>query len=102
MFKGDGSIHICGDDKQTVNKTAGCDKYPNPKTKDIFATFTKLDLSQAYQQPLLPNSRELLTINMHKGLFQPTRLQFGVRSVSGIFQRELENRLASIPSLTKK
>ena len=55
-------------------------------------------MSQAYQQLLLsPRSRELLTINTHKGLFQPTRLQFGVHSASGIFQRELENRLASIP-----
>ena len=60
--------------------------------------FTKLDLSQAYQQLLLsPRSRELLTINTHKGLFQPTRLQFGVNSASEIFQRELENRLAFIP-----
>ena len=44
-----------------------------------------------------PKSRELLTVNTHKGLFQPTRLQFGVHSASGIFQRELENRLATIP-----
>ena len=60
--------------------------------------FTKLDLRQAYQPLLLsPKLRELLTVNTHKGLFQPTRLQFGVDSASGIFQRELKNRLVSIP-----
>ena len=102
VLKEDGGIRICGDYKQTVNKAADCDKYPIPKTEDIFATlhggekFSKLDLSQAYQQLILSqNSRELLTINTHKGLFQPTRLQFGVHSASGIFQRELESRLAS-------
>ena len=59
--------------------------------------FAKLDLCQAYQQLLLsPNSRELLTINTHKGLFQSIRLQFGVHSASVIFQRELENRLAPV------
>ena len=104
VLKDDGSVRICGDCKQTVNKAAACDKYALPKTEDIFATivgeekFSKLDLSQAYQQLVLsPGSRELLTINTHKGLFQPTRLQFGVHSASGIFQRELENRLATIP-----
>ena len=105
VFKPDGSIRICGDYKQTVNKIASCDKYPVLKTEDIFAIlhggekFTKLDLSRAYQQLLLsPKSRQLLTVNTHKGLFQPTCLQFGVHAASGIFQRELaENRLAAIP-----
>ena len=104
-MKDDGSVRICGDYKQTVNKAAACDIYPVPKTEDIFATivggggeFSKLDLSQACQQLVLsPGSRELITINTHKGLFQPTRLQFGVHSASGIFQRQLENRLATIP-----
>ena len=66
VFKGDSSIHICGDYKhdykqrQTIYKVANCDKYPIPKTKDIFAKWgggqwglTKLDLSQFYQQFLL-------------------------------------------------
>ena len=54
-------------------------------------------MSQVYQQFLLDsNPRELLTIKTHIGLVQPNRLQFGVHSASGIFQRELENRLASI------
>ena len=103
-FKRGWCIRICGDYTQTVNKAADCDIYPIPKTEDIFATlhggekFSKLDLSQAYQQLILPqNLRELLTINTHKGFFQPTRLQFRVHSASGIFQRELESRLASIP-----
>ena len=107
VLKGDGSIRICGDYKLTVNKAADCDKYPILKTEDIFATlhggekFSKLDLSQGYQQLILSqNLRELLTINTHKGLFQPTTLQFGVHSASGIFQRELESRLASIPFVT--
>ena len=51
-----GPIRICGDYKQTVNKIAPLDSYPIPSTIDQLATlaggqkFTKLDLSQAYQQ----------------------------------------------------
>ena len=90
--------------QKDVKKAADCDKIPYPKNRRSFCyiewgeKFTKLDLSQAYQQLLLsPYSRELLTLKIHKGFFQPTRLQFGVHSASGIFQRELENRHASIP-----
>ena len=58
---------------------------------------TKLDLSQAYQQLLLnEKSCDYLTINMHSGLFHPTRLQFGVHSAAGIFQREMESGLSHI------
>ena len=38
VFKSDGSIRLCGDYKQTVNKVVSCDKYPVPKTEDILAT----------------------------------------------------------------
>ena len=38
------------------------------------------------------SSRELLTINTHLGLFKPTRLTFGIKSVTGIFQRAIENK----------
>ena len=38
-------------------------------------TFTKLDLSQAYQQLKLDmESRKYIVINAHKGLFRYTRL----------------------------
>ena len=34
-FKSDGSIGICADYKQTVNKVASYDKYAVPKAKEI-------------------------------------------------------------------
>lgn len=57
IVKSDGkSIRICGDYKVTINRVAKLDNYPIPKTEDLLATrgggveFTKLDLSQAYEQ----------------------------------------------------
>ena len=35
------------------------------------------------------SSQELLTINTHLGLFKPTRLAFGIKSATGIFQRAI-------------
>ena len=42
------------------------------------------------------SSRELLTINTHLGLFKPTRLTFGIKSATGIFQRAIENKLKGL------
>ena len=41
-------------------------------------------------------TRELLTISTHRGLYRPSRLQFGVHSATGIFQRVMEQTLAGI------
>ena len=61
-------------------------------------TFTKLDMSQAYQQLTLDDSsKEVVTINTHKGLFCYQRLPFGVSSAPGIFQRTMESLLQGIP-----
>ena len=55
---------------------------------------TKLDLAHAYQQVMFDSdSRKLLTVNTHRGLFEPSRLKFGVYSATGIFQREWRNGL---------
>ena len=77
---------------------------PIPKTGDLLATlgggnkFTKLDMSQAYQQLVLDeDSKKYTTINTHKGLYQYNRLPFGVSSSPGIFQRTMENLLQGIP-----
>ena len=100
------SVRICGDFKQTVNKVSPLDKYPIPKIKDLFSQltggqkFTKLDMSQAYQQICLDDeSKRDVVINTSKGLFQYDRLPFGISSAPGIFQRVMENLLRGIPKV---
>lgn len=62
--------------------------------EDLFASlvrekkFTKLDLPQAYQQSSLDKEcRKYVTINTHKGLYQYTRLLFGIASAPAMFQK---------------
>ena len=80
------------------------DQYPLPKPQELLATlsggqkFTKLDFSAAYQQILLDEeSRKLLTINTHLGLFKYCRLPFGITSAPAIFQRLMDTLLQGIP-----
>ncbi|KAK3738200.1 hypothetical protein QZH41_012780, partial [Actinostola sp. cb2023] len=105
VLKPNGSIRICGDYKCTVNQVSKLDNYPIPKTEDLLATlgggnkFTKLDMSQAYQQMTLDEQSKsyTTTINTHKGLYQYNRLPFGISSAPGIFQRTMESLLQGIP-----
>ena len=102
--KSDGTIRICGDYKVSLNRFLDVDKYPLPTTEDIFATlaggkyFTKLDLSNAYQQlELEDDARELLTVNTHRGLYRYRRLNYGVASATAIFQSTMDKILQGIP-----
>ena len=62
--------------------------------------FSKLDLSQAYQQLKLDGtSQKYLVINTHRGLFRYTRLPFGVSLAPGNFQRVMEDLLRDIPGV---
>lgn len=62
--------------------------------------FTKLDLSQAYQQLMLDEeSKKYFAINTHRGLFRYNRLLFRISSAPGIFQRILEGLLQGIPKV---
>ncbi|XP_035806354.2 uncharacterized protein K02A2.6-like [Amphiprion ocellaris] len=104
VLKGDGEARICGDYKLTINQASQLDTYPLPRVEDLFATlaggqtFTKLDMSHAYQQLLLDEeSKKYVTINTHKGLFKYNRLVFGVASSPAIFQRTMDNLLQNIP-----
>ena len=81
------SVRICGDFKQTINQAAKLDRYPIPKVEDLFSSlsggksYSKIDLSQAYQQLRLDDeSMKYVVVNTHKGLFQYTRLPFGISS----------------------
>ena len=75
VIKSDGSVRICGDYKQTVNKFSKVDRYMIPRIDDLYvklaggSSFTELDLSHAYEQMLLEeDSREFNTLNTHHGL----------------------------------
>ena len=77
-----------------------------PKAEDLFSTlaggisFTKLDLSHAYQQIVLDEAaRELVTVNTHRGLYRYTRLPFGVSSAPSLFQRTMENLFKGFPNV---
>ena len=101
--KKDGKVRVCGDYKVTVNQCLDVDQYPLPRPDDLFATlangktYSKLDLSQAYQQMVLDEgSAKCLTINTHLGLYQYTRLPFGVASAPAMFQRAMDMILQGI------
>ena len=107
VIKSDGrSLRLCGDYKVTINAASKCDKYSIPRIEDIYATlsggkiFSKIDLSNAYLQvPLHEDSRKFTTINTHQGLYQYTRLRFGVSSSPGIYQRSMDDMLRGIPGV---
>ena len=86
VIKEDSSIRICGDYKMTVNQVSQLDNYPIIEISGC-NKFAKLDLKHTHQRMLLDKSlQELLTINTHLGLFKPTRLTFGIKSATGMFQ----------------
>ena len=104
--KAEGQIRLCGDYKVTINPVLEVDQYPLPKPDNIFATlatgkyFSKIDLTHAYQKmKLKEDSRHLVTINTHRGLFRYTRLPFGVASAPSIFQKVMDTVLQGLPKV---
>ena len=105
VVKSDGkSVRICADFKQTLNPVCSAESYPLPTPEDIFAKlaggviYSTLDLSHAYHQlQLSEETQKYMVINTHKGLYKYTRLQYGINTAVGVFQRAMENVLANIP-----
>ena len=105
--KKDGSVRICGDFKVTVNPQLKVDQYPLPRIDDILASlgggkhFSKIDLRSAYLQIEMDDeSKTLLTLNTHKGLYRLNRLAFGIASAPAMWQRVMDQLLSGIPKLS--
>ena len=101
--KADSSVRLCGDYRVTVNNVIESNTYPFPSTEDLFATlaggkiFSKTDLSSAYLQlELSEASKNLLTVNTHKGLYQYERLPFGVSVAPSQFECVMDKVLSEM------
>ena len=107
LMKKSGVVRICGNFKTIINQASHTESYPLPRIEKLFSNmsggkyFSKLDLANAYLQiPVEEGSREYLTINIHKGLFQYNRLPFGVASAPAIFQRAMETLLRGLKGVS--
>ena len=62
--------------------------------------FAKIDLSNAFNQLKVDeSSSKYLTINTTKGLFQPTRLPYGIKTAALVFQNVMDQVLHGIPGV---
>ena len=105
--KPNSSLRLCVDFSTGLNKALEARQYPLPHPDDLFAKlnggklFSKIDLSEAYLQiEVEPECRELLTINMHRGLYQYNRPPSGVKCAPAIFQQTMDTMLADLPFAT--
>jgi hypothetical protein len=107
VLKENGKIKIAGDYSVTLNRDLLIDKYPMPRIEEVFAKlgggerYTKLDLSNAYNQfELSDESRKLTTISTTRGLFQYSRLVYGLANGPAVFQRTMETLLVGIDGVS--
>jgi len=101
--KADGSWRPCGDFRQ-LNIITQPDKYPLPRMDDLAGRlkgcniFTKLDLKQGYHQiPMAAADMMKTAIITPFGLFEFTRMPFGLRNAGQSFQRMMDQVLAGLP-----
>ena len=101
--KPDGTNRICTDYERTVNPVIKKVTYLQATPEELFSKiqcgerFSKIDLTKVNLQVELDDkSQKYLMINSSKGLKKPTRMPYGVKPATGIFQRFIENALLKI------
>ncbi|UYV65930.1 K02A2.6-like [Cordylochernes scorpioides] len=86
-------------DYRKVNELISSDVHPLPRIEDILDRlaqakyFSTADISSAYWQvPIHPDSRPLLAFTTLEGLYQPTRLPFGLKTSPQIYERAISQQ----------
>lgn len=105
VVKDNGSVRVCGS-FIALNGNLKDIYYPLPKIESIFAQlngnamFTKVDLKDAYLQfELDEQSKKLVTISTHKGLFTFNRLPYGIKNASFYCQKYIEQLFQGVDNV---
>jgi len=101
--KGDGTWRPCGD-YRALNSITTPDRYPVPHVQHLLqrfhgcSVFSKVDLIKAYHQIAVAECDIPKTaITTPFGLFEYTRMPFGLRNASQTFQRHMDNIFRDLP-----
>ncbi|XP_037810815.1 uncharacterized protein K02A2.6-like isoform X2 [Lucilia sericata] len=101
--KASGNLRICGDYSTGLNDQLEPHTFPLPLPDEIFINFNNcsifsiIDLNNAYMQiEVDDDTKKLLVINTHRGLYTFNRLAPGVRSAPGAFQQCMESIISGI------
>ncbi|XP_053692552.1 uncharacterized protein K02A2.6-like [Sabethes cyaneus] len=96
-------VRVCADYSTGLNSAIQPNQHPLPLPEEIFAklsgsiVFSHIDLSDAYLQiPVDKDSRQYLTINTYRGLFEFNRLPPGVKSAPSTFQTIVDAMVAGL------
>ena len=97
--KKDGGTRFCIDYRQ-LNAVTIKDRYPLPLIQDIFdqlggsKLFSTLDMRSGFWQlPMSPESIEKTAFVCHRGLFECSRLPFGLANAPSVYQRAMNKVL---------
>lgn len=99
VLKGVSDVRICIDMRR-ANEAIKRERHPLPVVDNLLTTmrkstkFSRLDISNAFHQvEISPESRYITTFITKKGLFQYTRLMFGISCAPEMFQKIIEKIL---------
>ncbi|MBW0509937.1 hypothetical protein O181_049652 [Austropuccinia psidii MF-1] len=92
----DGKYRFCGD-FGALNNYTKADRYPIPRIPDSLDKLekskyiTKIDCMKGYHQNVFKeNSMKFLRIICHMGMYEYTRMSFGIKNAPAHFQRMIE------------